>query len=92
MRASGVWVGRASSIGGRLAAKSTWLIPLLLVATAAILLLMGQSAICPCGRIALWHSAVQSNQNSQQLSDWYSLSHIVHGLLFYGITWLALRR
>lgn len=92
MRASGVWVGRASSIGGRLAAKSAWLIPLLLVATAAILLLMGRSAICPCGRIAWWHGAVQSDQNSQQLSDWYSLSHIVHGLLFYGITWLALRR
>ncbi|MCP3736013.1 DUF2585 family protein [Sphingomonas sp. RP10(2022)] len=75
-----------------LAAKSRWLIPALLVATAAILLAMGRSAICPCGRIALWHGAVQSDQNSQQIADWYSLSHVVHGLLFYGATWLALHR
>jgi hypothetical protein len=92
MRASGVWVGRASSIGDRIAAKSDWLIAVLLVATAAILLAAGRSAICPCGTVSLWHGAVQSDQNSQQIADWYSLSHVVHGLLFYGATWLALRR
>jgi len=26
------------------------------------------------------------------LSDWYSLSHLVHGLLFYGALWLVARR
>ncbi len=92
MRASGVWAGRASSIGDRIAATCGWLVTLLLVATAAILLAAGRSAICPCGTISLWHSEVHSDQNSQQLSDWYSLSHVVHGLLFYGAGWLVLRR
>ncbi|WP_207771710.1 MULTISPECIES: DUF2585 family protein [Bacteria] len=92
MRATGVAAGRASSVGAWLAAKSGWLIAALLVLAATTLFVMGRSPICPCGRIALWHGAVQSDQNSQQIADWYSLSHIVHGLLFYAAGRLALRR
>jgi hypothetical protein len=55
---------------------------------AAILFLMGRNPICTCGRIDWW-GPVGPTQ-SQMLADWYSLSHLVHGFLFYAaLKWLA---
>ena len=65
---------------------------LIVAAAAALLLWMGRNPICTCGTVEVWVGGRDSPKTSQMLADWYSLSHIVHGLLFYAVLCFVARR
>ena len=60
------------------------------VITATLEIGMGRSLAYKNGPVRLWVGDVNSDQNSQQLSDPYSFTHVIHGALFYGLTYVAM--
>ena len=55
----------------------------IMAVTAVVLLGMGRVPWCACGHIALWSGDIWSSENSQQIADPYTFTHITHGLIFY---------
>lgn len=61
-------------------------------ALALMLQMMGQPIYCACQQFQIWNGDTWSSHNSQHFLDWYSLTHVSHGLLMAGGTWLLLRK
>ena len=66
-------------------------VALLLIQIAAELS-MGRLPFGPDGHFGWWAGNIWSSAQSQRVADPYSFTHIVHGLLFYLVLWLAARR
>ena len=72
---------------------------LLIVAAGVVLLVMvvllraqGRLLLCACGQFEIWTSDTCSSNNSQQLFDPYSFTHVLHGFLFFYLVILVFRR
>jgi hypothetical protein len=81
--------------GSNWPAFSPRIFALLVVAMLAtqilVLVLMGQPLSCECGHIDVWHGSASGPETSQHFADWYSLTHVAHGFVFYFLIWLVLR-
>ena len=71
--------------------RSLAYILLIFIVAGLILYAMGRPLICTCGSVDLWVNSSVSSKTSQMLADWYSPSHFLHGLIFYGALWLIAR-
>ena len=60
-----------------------------LIVQASALWALGRPLLCACGEFKLWEGDASSPGLSQQLTDWYSFTHVIHGVLFYFLLWLA---
>lgn len=47
---------------------------------------MGRSPVYRHGPVRLWSGDINSDENSQQIADPYTFSHVIHGAAFYGLT------
>jgi len=73
--------------------RTTWtLVAGMMLVQAVVLHLLGRVWICACGTIRLWVGDMHSSELSQQILDWYTPSHVIHGILFYGLLHLLMPR
>jgi hypothetical protein len=74
----------------RLSLPKALLISLGIVLVAALVLYaMGRTPVCPCP-FKLWVGRGQPEQ-SQHFLDWYSYTHVLHGVVFYFLLTVILR-
>jgi hypothetical protein len=82
---------RSSLTIPRLSLPAALLISLsLLLLTAWVLYWMGRLPICKCGYVEFWHVGRDAG-TSQHFADWYTYSHIIHGIGYYFVLSLVSR-
>jgi len=78
------------------AASSTWRTAVVVVAivacAAATLAAMGRPLTYRHGPVRLWSGDVNGDQNSQQIADPYTFTHLTHGALLYALLAATARR
>ena len=66
-------------------------IVLLVVLTGVVEYSMGRLWLGPDGHFGWWEGSIWSSEQSQRVADPYSFSHIIHGILFFGLLWFFAR-
>jgi Protein of unknown function (DUF2585) len=61
----------------------------LLTLQGLALVVLGRPFICECGYVSVWYGNPSGPETSQQLTDWYTFTHLLHGFLFYLLLWLV---
>lgn len=74
-----------------------WYLPVVVIVllaplTALALRALGRMLFCACGEFQVWVGDTCSSQNSQQLFDPYSFTHILHGFLLFWLIALLFRK
>jgi hypothetical protein len=64
----------------------------IIVVAAASLLLMGRQPWYRSGPVELWTGDAWGPENSQQFTDPYTFTHVIHGVLFYCLLRLVVPR
>jgi hypothetical protein len=70
------------SVQGCLAVSAAFL-----VVQCAALLAFGRPVTCECGHVSLWYGNPSGPETSQQFTDWYTWTHLLHGILLYALLW-----
>ena len=84
---------RAGFLRGRRGAsfQTDLVILALLIATTGFLeWRMGRPLKYRRGPVRVWSGQINSDQNSQQIADPYTFTHVTHGALFHGLTRVAM--
>lgn len=80
------WTARRAAAGWLDAA----VVLTLLLTVGTLERMMGRPFTYRNGPVRLWSGDISSDQNSQQVADPYTFTHVTHGVLFYGVTRVAL--
>lgn len=93
LAAFGLLAGRRAILRGTGAPAPVWTDVAIAVAVVALgawlLVAMGRPLTYRHGPVRLWSSDVQSDQNSQQLADPYTFTHVTHGVVLFWLVGLV---